>query len=252
MDFAHLEPVDREPAPARYGKLRVERDLAPARWLVDAFPDSSLFGTVAGLCTPGFPAYARVLHPAGLDGRPVRWDEVARSRPEQQHVDGLTWWYELLGAPAPYGPQEQAGQAGVWDEMPWEGPAPAPVAALLAAVLAGHTRTPERCWYGLWDGYGTYEWDAAVPVFATPHREHVLLSGTLAEVTSPAAPGWGGYGSAFVELPDRWWPEDRAWCVGGDTDLKSTYVGGSAACVAALLAAPGLEVHPVDPGSLLG
>jgi hypothetical protein len=55
-----------------------------------------------------------------------------------------------------------------------------------------------------------------------------------------------------MQLPDLWWPEDRAWCVGGDTDLKSTYVGGSEACIASLLAVPGLEVHPVEPDCWTG
>jgi hypothetical protein len=45
-----------------------------------------------------------------------------------------------------------------------------------------------------------------------------------------------------------WWPADRAWCVATDTDLMSTYVGGSAACVADLLAAPDLETAAVLPG----
>ncbi|MEV6837823.1 hypothetical protein AB0N17_25495 [Streptomyces sp. NPDC051133] len=51
----------------------------------------------------------------------------------------------------------------------------------------------------------------------------------------------------FAELPDLWWPADRAWCLGGDVDLTSTYVGGSAELIAGLLAAPDLEAHPVGP-----
>ncbi|MFD3513341.1 hypothetical protein [Streptomyces sp. NPDC058657] len=253
MDFIHLPRTDRQPAPARYGKLRVAHDLRPAQWVVEAFPDDSLFGTVAGMCTPGFPAYARVLHPAVLDGRPVRWDEVARACPgDRRAVSGETWWYELVGADAPYADEEQAGLPGVWDEMAWEGPMPPPVAALLASALSRCTRTPERCWYGLWNGYGTFEWGTAVPTFPTPHRDRVLLSGPLADVTSPAGDAPDGSAGDHIELPDLWWPEDRAWCVGGGTELKSTYVGGSEACIAALLAVPGLEVHPVDPGARVG
>ncbi|MFI5801902.1 hypothetical protein [Streptomyces sp. NPDC051561] len=251
-----IELTSREPRPPseHYGRLRVHRDLAPAQWLVDAYPDDTLFGKVAGMCTPGFPAYARVLHPAALDDHPVRWDEVARKDPAGvRKVDGETLWHELVGADdeAPY-IQEQAGLPGVWDEMAWEGVTPAPVARLLAAVLSGHTETPERCWYGLWDGYGTYDWDNRVPTFPTPHRDHILLGGALNEVSSPSEPGWQGRGTGYIELPELWWPEDHSWCVGSDTDLKSTYVGSSRACVAALLAAPGLEVHPVDPMARVG
>jgi hypothetical protein len=49
-----------------------------------------------------------------------------------------------------------------------------------------------------------------------------------------------------------WWPEDRAWFVATDIDLMSTYVGGSAACVADLLAAEGLETAAVPADQPLG
>ena len=42
-----------------------------------------------------------------------------------------------------------------------------------------------------------------------------------------------------------WWPADRAWFVATDIDLMTTYVGGSAACIAAALAAEGLETAQV-------
>jgi hypothetical protein len=44
------------------------------------------------------------------------------------------------------------------------------------------------------------------------------------------------------------WPADRAWFVAGDTDLDSTYVGGPAGLISALLADPDLEAWPVDAG----
>jgi hypothetical protein len=47
------------------------------------------------------------------------------------------------------------------------------------------------------------------------------------------------------EPPTLMWPADRAWFVASDTDLDSTYVGGSGALIAALLARPDLEVWPV-------
>jgi hypothetical protein len=42
-----------------------------------------------------------------------------------------------------------------------------------------------------------------------------------------------------------WWPADRAWCVVTDLDLVTTYLGGTAACVAELVGHPGLEVAEV-------
>ena len=66
----------------------------------------------------------------------------------------------------------------------------------------------------------------------------------------------GPVGLAATNLADEpaeqsanlWWPDDRAWFVATDIDLMTTYVGGSAACIADLLAADGLEaaVVPAD------
>ncbi|MGG8406722.1 hypothetical protein ACM614_08940 [Streptomyces sp. 12297] len=236
-------PVDREPAPDRYGRLRVETaDLEPAQWLTRRSPGHGDFGTVAGVCAPGFPAYARILHPAQLDERPVRWAAVgaAYGRP----VEGATRWHELIGADRDYHNLDGLERPGVWDEHPAEGPTPPDVALALIPVLARHTGTADRCWFGLWHGYGRWDWDA-VPCFTTPEREEVLLSGPLADAASPTAL------DPFAELPDLWWPEDRAWCVGGDVDTVSTYVGGSEALIADLLTAPALEAHRVSAGDSL-
>ncbi|MGW4745827.1 hypothetical protein ACWEPR_13605 [Streptomyces sp. NPDC004290] len=234
----------REPGPALYGRLRVETDdLGPAHWLTERLPGHGDFGTVAGVAAPGFPAYARVLHPAELDGRPVRWDTVAAA--SGRRVGALTDWYEVIGADRFYQNAQEYGRPGVWDEHPAEGPTPEGVARALIPVLARHTATPERCRFGLWEGYGRWDW-RGIPTFPTPGRDEVLLSGALADAVSPAGL------DAFVELPDLWWPEDRAWCVGGDVDLVSTYVCGSRDLVAELLATPGLEVHPVMPSDRVG
>ncbi|MFF7445614.1 MULTISPECIES: hypothetical protein [unclassified Streptomyces] len=235
--------VQQSPPPRRYGSLRVEpSDLAPARWLEQRPPGDDGFGTVAGVCAPGFDAYARILHPARLAEAPVRWERVAEVY--GRSVTAETRWHEVIGAPDPflYRNDDPPAVPGVWDEHPDEGPTPADVARLLIPVLARHTRTPGHCWFGLWEGYGRYDWDG-LPVFRTPGRDEILLAGPLDHADSPARDTT----EAALELPDLWWPEDRAWCVGGDVDLVSTYVGGTAACVADLLATPGLEAHPVAP-----
>ena len=237
-------PVDRAPAPERYGRLRVRTsDLEPARWLTERSPGHGDFGTVAGVAAPGFDAYARVLHPASLDERPVRWATVAAAYGRE--VAPGSRWHEVAGMDPDYYNVSEYGLPGVWDEHPAEGPTPPAVAQALIPVLARHTGTSEHCWYGLWHGYG--RWDFGhVPTFATPEREEVLLSGTLAEAVSPVSL------DEFAELPDLWWPQDRAWCLGGDVDLVSTYVGGSRALIAELLAAPELETYPVAPDAPVG
>ncbi|WP_328396454.1 hypothetical protein OHS70_11655 [Streptomyces sp. NBC_00390] len=227
--------------PSVYGRLRVERrNLTPARWLEQRPPGNDGFGTVAGVCAPGFDAYARILHPARIGEEPVRWDRVAAVY--GRSVSAETRWHELIGAqdPVRYRNDDTPAVPGVWDEHPQEGPTPADVARTLISVLSQHTRTPDCCWYGLWDGYGDHDWHDT-PVFRTPGRDEILLAGPLDDADSPARDPH----EAWLENPDLWWPQDRAWCVGGDVDLVSTYVGGSAACVAQLLATPGLEAHAV-------
>ena len=57
--------------------LEFLEDVSGARWVEESLSD---FGTLRALLPDGFPAYARVFHPANLDDnreRPVRWSTVA-------------------------------------------------------------------------------------------------------------------------------------------------------------------------------
>ncbi|MGW1541588.1 hypothetical protein ACWCPM_15360 [Streptomyces sp. NPDC002309] len=240
-------PVDRDLAPEQYGRLRVRTaDLTPADWLTGrtaGFGEPGGLGTVGGVAVPGFPSYVRVLHPAGLDERPVRWATVAAAH--GRTVTPTARWHQLIGLGDEYQDASGFELPGVWDERPEEGSTPLPVATALIPVLERHTRTPEDCWFGLWCGYGRWDF-GRFPVFETPGREEVLLAGALADAVSPTAL------DEFRELPDLWWPQDRAWCVGSDVDLASTYVGGSPELIAELLAAPDLETHAVGPGDPVG
>ncbi|MEU6672414.1 hypothetical protein [Streptomyces sp. NPDC046727] len=236
--------VDQDPAPEWYGRLRPQADdLSPADWIGPHGAGQAPLGTVAGVAAPGFAAYVRILHPALLDERPVRWSTAAAAHGTR--VTPCTRWHEVIGVDQDYVNRSDLGLPGVWDEHPHEGPTPPDVARALLPVLARHTRTPERCWFGLWHGYGRWDWNR-FPVFETPGRSEVLLAGRLADAGSPVAL------DEFTELPDLWWPQDRAWILGGDVDLVSTYVGGSPELIADLLAAPDLETHPVAPNDPVG
>ncbi|MEU8679271.1 hypothetical protein [Streptomyces sp. NPDC048560] len=237
-------PVDRLPAPEQYGRLHVRTtDLGPARWLTERAPGRGRFGTVAGVAAPGFASYARVLHPASLDERPVRWAAVAAAYGRE--LAPGTRWHEVIGMDEDYNNASEYGLPGLWDEHPGEGPTPPAVAEALIPVLARHTTTPERCWFGLWHGYGRWEF-GHVPTFETPGREEVLLAGALSDAISPVSL------DEFAELPDLWWPQDRAWCLGGDVDLTSTYIGGSHELIAELLALPDPETLAVAEGDRVG
>jgi hypothetical protein len=69
----------------------------------------------------------------------------------------------------------------------------------------------------------------------------VVVRGTVDDAVRNLAP------EPHEQSANLWWPADRAWCVVTDIDLMSTYVGGSAACIAELLGTPGLESVPAAP-----
>jgi hypothetical protein len=140
----------------------------------------------------------------------------------------------------------------------------------IAGVARRHTATPDRVWFAIWDGYG---WDTAstrytagaggrsrpfarlsaqlpacaadrrrhdevragldrVPAFDLPHRRYYLVVGSALDAARVCEPGTGRR-----QVPDLWWPEDRAWFVATDTDLDWTYVGGSEEFIADVAAA---------------
>ena len=112
----------------------------------------------------------------------------------------------------------------------------------LAAVLARHTSTPDRCWFCTWDGWGSVFFDDG-PRVELPHRNYVLFAGPLAALPSLMDAQDG-------HSPNLWWPDDRAWCVATEIDLAWTYVGGPAALISEALANPGLEAQPASPDDI--
>jgi hypothetical protein len=43
-----------------------------------------------------------------------------------------------------------------------------------------------------------------------------------------------------------WFPEDRAWCYGSDTDIYWAFIAGNQECIAELIDSPELETYPVS------
>ncbi|GGJ89338.1 hypothetical protein GCM10010123_18750 [Pilimelia anulata] len=200
--------------------------------------------TVVPLLLPaGFAAYARVLHPAsvGRDEWPVSWAHVARANGRTLH--SLAQWESITGRYEYY--DGNTHQPGLWDAMPEWGTLLPAEAAALAGVLAAHTATPDRCWFAVWEGFNLHPDVERLPTFAL-RREEKVLTGPLRAATTSLADD-----ALSVQLPTLWWPADRAWCVSTDVDLVSTYVGGSRACIEAVLAAPGLEAVPAAPGDVV-
>jgi hypothetical protein len=130
----------------------------------------------------------------------------------------------------------------------------------LVPVLARHTSTADHCWFAIWEGYGfdtsttmlaampsddeqrrelererrrLREDDAQrnnairtalsrLPSFDLPNRCYYLVRGSLTAASKIERPD-----GRFPQPADLWWPEDRRWFVGGDTDLDWCYIAGS-------------------------
>jgi hypothetical protein len=228
---------------ARIGDYTVAPQVAAAGWVTAGLRGRA--SSVASVVPVGFPAYARVFHPAqrrdsGGGWTPVAWREVAAANGRVAHR--AMQWCSLTGCCSLRG-DDCRPQPGVWDVEPATGHLPRELAVVLAEVLADQTTTPRRCWFAVWDGFA----DLAVPEvedagsFAVPQRRMLLLAGAITAVGSSSlslAPGW--------QSPNLWWPDDRAWCVATDIDLMSTYVGGSRGGVQAIVADRRLEAAAVQ------
>ena len=194
----------------------------------------------------GFKAYARVFHPAGrrqghalID---VPWADVARDYSRVMHP--LAEWGSLTGTWSRTDPDRHR----IWDEAPSTGQPRGTTRRNLATALAPHTRSADDCCFAVWEGWGGIEERLPVQLsFPLPQRPMLLLRGPLTAARSPS--------SDAAEPPNIWWPEDRAWCVASEIDLMSTYVGGSASCIKALLGrrasrgAAGLAPISSSPGT---
>jgi hypothetical protein len=245
--------------------LHPSADVAAADWLG---PRLRRFGSaVAAVVPDGFPAYVRIFHPArGPNDRPVRWAQVAAWSGRRMHRLAQFHAISRPAASASAGPAPWDGQD------PPEGNLPAELLRVLCATLAGHTSTPESCWFCLWDGYGWLHGSPSIaimghrgsiavpPAFPTevlegprvrlPGRDYLLFAGSLA-----AAPqlGWTDPdGLLFPQSPNLFWPQDHAWCVASEIDLPCTLVAGPEALAQALIDDPRLEAWPVQGGPELG
>jgi hypothetical protein len=216
---------------------------------------------VGSLVPAGFEAYARVLHPAGPGE--VRWAEIARQLGRTVHPEAQ--FQNVATPPGMDVPAQQHDVRGPWT-CPWTGKLPEPLRNHMGRVLSRFTTTTNRVWFALWEGYGGLKsqshtvWQVARrpgevierpvpsyrhpspeefearpgrPLLELPYRRYLVYLGALGELSS-----WRWEG------PNLWWPQDRAWFLASEIDLVSTYVGGPAAAVEALLHDSLLEVVP--------
>jgi hypothetical protein len=200
---------------------------------------------VGSIIPEGFTAYARVFHPplrrtSGGAMIPVRWKDIAAAN--NRTIEAEVQRFCRNGRDPS---QLSATGEELWNQQSGTGNLPREIAVRLARILSAHTRNPELCWYGVWEGYPDVRirWDHA-PMFSVPERNLFLLCGTVADaLTTLSVTDWS------YRSPNLWWPDDRAWCVATEIDFQWSYVGGSTACIEQVLSDPELEALPTNSES---
>ncbi|MHC3370843.1 hypothetical protein AAI421_28300 (plasmid) [Rhodococcus aetherivorans] len=169
-----------------------------------------------------FTHVVRILHPAYLDNRPVRWEEVGARTGNV--VRATSTWYEVCGSARPNYVVE-----GVFDCPPEQGSLPSvlqqPVYERLTSVSEGL----------LWNGYNDPQTrrltDSAPSIYVDTDEYRVI------EKTDEAEGG-----SSLDVTPNYWWPSDHSWCAATGIDSFDTLIATSDARLAAeIVAIPGIE-----------
>jgi len=148
----------------------------------------------------------------------------------------------------------------------------------LCEILAAHTRTPDDCYFGLWDGYGDlYGGDALgfLTAFSGPMKwpgrifgkekppapvppafpasilegpkvgyvhDYLLFAGPLDDAGDWGAASYGNAIRRDINSPNLMWPADHAWFVTTPIESTWTAVGGTRALADHLLRDGRLEV----------
>lgn len=206
------------------------------------------FGAVSLQVPKVFESYARIFHPAqDREGNAYTWAEVARRLGRVAHRE--MQWHQLVGS------SDSSNFSGSkWDgNSPLLGEMPVDDVGRLRDVLAAQTDDPAHCFFGFcWINHSYYlrtlpSEEIAKPQLKLPFgRDHLVFAGPL-----DAVDVLGGTERVWRESPSLIWPADRSWLVASEVDFDSTLVGGSRELVEALVAASGLEVYEVEPGTSL-
>lgn len=238
-------------------EVHVSEDASAAAWIGPKLGGG--FGAVTRTVPAGYPAYARICHPAEdhADGW-VTWRRVAQVTGRQAHP--LMQWHALVGSPDPDNFHGSLWRGG----SPRRGHLVPEVLGPLCDLLAGHTATAQDCWFCLWEGWGWITGSPAIgflgsdeqvsPAFSPeelsrprvhlPFRNYLLLTGPLHAALQIGE--WPRSDWFVPQSPNLFWPADRAWCVATEIDFDSTLLGGTRELVEAVLQAPALDSWAVQ------
>jgi len=205
------------------------QDVSPADWIGPRLHD---FWVDTGSVVPeGFQAYCRVFHPwdGGLVG-PKSWAEVASENGRLVHPEMQAHMISRpVGAPAPRHDLRESGLE--WGRLPLR------ERAVLVDLLGAATTTRGRCWFCVWEGWGSLDFSGVYERMQLPGRDYLLFSGPIELALAPLD-------DMDLASANLWWPEDRSWIVATEVDYAWTYVGGSKPTIQSILTCPQLEALP--------
>ncbi len=184
---------------------------------------------------------------------------------------GFAAYARLRFLPDPAYEGQSENDVVISDDAPLES---AQLAAVLE-VLSRHTRTPDECYFCVWDGWGPgiegvyigesmlleYSDDGDVTPGFEPTRAQPGLApaspSSESDLPKVVVPNrayflFRGAPSDLGDLPDPAafiWPADRSWCVAHDVDPHWAGIGADTAAIDELVSVPRLDVVRTDPGA---
>jgi hypothetical protein len=106
---------------------------------------------------------------------------------------------------------------------PSTGYCPPEVRRPLIEILRRHAADYQRCWAGVWRGWGGIGGVfPEIPLLKLPHREYYLFTVSYHVLGDQIFGGDTGRGISA----NLWWPADRSWFVATEIDFRWAYVGG--------------------------
>ncbi len=149
-------------------------------------------------------------------------------------------WHALVGAQDCLNMTDSLWPGG----NPERGNLPGELLNHLCQLLAEHTKTPQCCYFCIWDGYGRVVSDALTATDQRVHlpwRDYILLIGSLAKLTRSSS-----Y-AAHRQSPNLFWAADRLWFVASEIDFDSALVAGTPELIDAIVESRIFEAWRVGP-----
>ena len=207
----------------------------------------------------------------------LRWSEVAELTGRTPHK--LMQWAHIQGSHPELHDYTKLKAGDVYIRAPLGGSLPLELAQTLWPIFERHTKTPNACFFAVWEGFGGYpKYVYEAPAFEIPGRRFYLFRDPIQTVEQSFYTGAEPDTvettfMAFSEeeaTPEKlkeqiqasldalnalspryqsanlWWPEDRDWCVHTEIDFNTTYVAGSQDLIDAVLES-NPEAYQVEP-----